>query len=115
MSDEEEEEESIMDSPHTGAADRLKESKRLQAQQLLGKTRQSPRFAQKGQQPTPPSTAKRALPLAKKKAATATATASKKRKEATAGKPPLAKKANKKKGATKVKQEIEIPKTKQPR
>ena len=118
MTDEEEEEESSIDSPHTGAADRLKErSRKLQAQQqLLERRRQSPRFVQQEQQPTPPSTAKRALPLAKKKAAAATATASnKKRKEATAGKPPLAKKANQKKGATKVKQEIEIPKTKQPR
>jgi hypothetical protein len=98
-----EEEESSMDSPHTGALDAAK------------KRRQSPRFQQQQQQQQQQrqttSTAKRALPLTSR----AAAGASKKQKGgATGGKPPLAKKKTTK-GALKVKKEAEVPKTKQAR
>lgn len=105
MSSSDEEEESSIDSPHTGALDAAKKKRQQQER------RQSPRFQQ--QQPRQPtsSTAKRALPLTK----AAIKAGSKRVKGGTtkSGKPPLPKK---RKGASKVKEEIEeIPKIKQAR
>lgn len=101
MSDEEEE--SSIDSPYTGALDAAKK------RQQQTDRRKSPRFQQEQQQTrqATTSTAKRALPLTNK-------AASKRQKKGATGKPPLAKKKTTK-GALKVKKEVEIPKTKQAR